>query len=610
MPAVANPITFGGSSRDYGYNPPSRVGFDDLPYLQTPDGARGVPTYTVGGGSGKPIRPGVGLGAGKGTTIVSGSSPISYNPNTRSGSFDVADGEYGPISMEDMLKEAAKNDLLQGTVGTVSTALLGQNLMNGAELGSGFLGQIPYLGQGLRNLNYAINPSIGSAYNANGIGGVGSHIFDAAKDFNFGDAFNAVRNADPSLVGNGLVVDSYNALTNAGMPDVFGNTMGAISSGIGSLGNLAKNTINTVGPGNAISFNSLAGSSAPGTAGLNTLNGNVINPFTGKPIGGGTIGAKAGTLTTTEPGFMNSIGNFFNQSRSFIPGVSGTGASATGFGGAGQAGSGITSIGNVLGAAGGLLSLADFIDDPSLASGLGTLAGAGASGIGAFSGLATAAPYLAIAALAAGLLMNKKPSNKTGYTSIDLDEFKPVSFGMQGKKYSKENVDQTIKLMEPMIPLIQQLEEQYGVDLKGDIQVNYGGRDGLAYNIGNRDVTGFRNRLDYFDGKDQSTRDGGSIYRRTFKGEDSGKNFYKSLLGDLEALARQKQADGGGEIDLANFRGVQRQAPQGIFSYGANGGGMVPGNIGSMVPGNVGANAAPTTQPKGKQGVFSWGYGD
>lgn len=36
MPAVANPITFGGSSRDYGYNPPSRVGFDDLPYLQHP----------------------------------------------------------------------------------------------------------------------------------------------------------------------------------------------------------------------------------------------------------------------------------------------------------------------------------------------------------------------------------------------------------------------------------------------------------------------------------------------------------------------------------------------------------------------------------------------
>ena len=103
----------------------------------------------------------------------------------------------------------------------------------------------------------------------------------------------------------------------------------------------------------------------------------------------------------------SGISGFFNQPRSFIPGVSGTGASATGFGGAGQAGSGITSIGNVLGTAGGLLSLVDFIDDPSLASGLGTLAGAGASGK-AFagtaanpSGLATAAPWLAGAALVA-----------------------------------------------------------------------------------------------------------------------------------------------------------------------------------------------------------------
>ena len=134
---------------------------------------------------------------------------------------------------------------------------------------------------------------------------------------------------------------------------------------------------------------------------------------------------------------------------------------------------------------------------------------------------------------------------------------------MEGGKYSKENVDQTAQIMEPLIPEIQQLEKQYGVDLKGDIQVNYGGRDGLAYNIGNRDVTGFRNRLDYFDGRDQSTRDGGNIYRRTFKGENAGKDFYTSLLTDLETLAKQKQAGGGGIIDLANYSGVRR-TPQNI----------------------------------------------
>ena len=31
MPAVANPITFGKASRNYGYRSPSRIGFDDLP---------------------------------------------------------------------------------------------------------------------------------------------------------------------------------------------------------------------------------------------------------------------------------------------------------------------------------------------------------------------------------------------------------------------------------------------------------------------------------------------------------------------------------------------------------------------------------------------------
>ena len=81
------------------------------------------------------------------------------------------------------------------------------------------------------------------------------------------------------------------------------------------------------------------------------------------------------------------------------------------------------------------------------------------------------------------------------------------------------------------------------------------------------------------------------------------KDFYNSLLGDLETLAKQKQAEGGGVIDLSGYRGAQRQIPQGAFSYG------LPGGSGSS--GNITAGGAPAaTQPKGKQGVFSWGYGD
>jgi hypothetical protein len=413
----------------------------------------------------------------------------------------------------------------------------------------------------------------------------------------------------PGLAGN-TPVQSYNPMDNLGYES------GTMGFGTPSLGDAVKDALKigaaTTGVGTLLDYAGLP------TLGLASMKGNMgsLNPLNwfknepgflesaggangspammkpgaeiadfwnyirGKPsVFGGDLAPTANqyisgqtpNLTDADPGFFQQVGNFFNAPRSWIPGVSGTGSNATGFLGGGNPGQGITSIGNVLGTVGGVLSLADFIDDPSLASGLGTLAGAGASGItglsttaaGTQTWLGAAAPWLAGAALVASLLMNKKPSNKTGYTSIDLDEFKPLSFGMEGKKYSQENVDQTMKIMEPIIPLIQELEKQYGVDLKGDIQVNYGGRDGLAYNIGNRDVTGFRNRLDYFDGKDQSTRDGGNIYRRTFKGENAGKDFYKSLIGDLETLAKQKQAGGGGIIDLANYSGVQK-APQNI----------------------------------------------
>ena len=364
------------------------------------------------------------------------------------------------------------------------------------------------------------------------------------------------------------------------------NAIGAPTFGLPVVKNLGE-TFNNIGSGISGFFSGLGGG-APATtaAGLPTLgyspiSGGVVLPPEGsyeRLFGSAKdyIGDKfqsvkdyftggSDSAVTNAPKY-EGISGFFNQPREFLTGADGVGL----FGTEGVAGSGISSVGNVLGTVGGLFSLNEFMKDPSVASGFGTLAGAGASGIPFFAGtaaapskLAVAAPWLAGAALVASLLINKKPSNKTGYTSIDLDEFKPLSFGMEGGKYSKENVDQTAQIMEPLIPAIQQLEKQYGVDLKGDIQVNYGGRDGLAYNIGNRDVTGFRNRLDYFDGRDQSTRDGGNIYRRTFKGENAGKDFYTSLLTDLETLAKQKQAGGGGIIDLANYSGVQR-APQNI----------------------------------------------
>jgi len=616
MPAVANPVRFSENSSDYGYRGQRPlVSFDDLPInigRKKSIPTSGIPSYGYKVGTSTPFRPGVSEDAARSTPIRSSFTVPNYNVMENAGM-----NEYGSYDMpgtgeqiEEMLKGTIGEGLVLGGIGTAGAALLGKNL-TGMDIGNvPILKDIPFIGRGFKELDYFLDPSWANAKDASGFfKGTGRFINDfpdIAEDYMGPNGFG---------FGQGKVNPNYSGGPVGGYASPT-KILSSLSSGLGSLGQaLAKSPLKSGGG----EFSSLLNAdSSPAAMKPGAEFGDFINYIRGKPsaFGGDLVptadkfisGKTPNLTTTTEPGFMNSIGNFFNQSRSFIPGVSGTGASATGFGGAGQAGSGITSIGNVLGAAGGLLSLADFVKDPSLASGLGTLAGAGASGIGAFSGLATAAPYLAFAALAAGLLMNKKPSNKTGYASVDFDNLQSQSYSIgdyKRKKMNKENVEFTKKLLDPIIPYIDEIEKKYGFDLKGDLQISYGGRDGLFYNIGNidqeelsrRDM--FLNRVDYYDGRDQN------VYKRKFNTDETGlTKFYNSILKDLENIAQNKITN------LRQYKGIQRQAPQGVFSYGANGGGMVPGNIGSMVPGNVGANAAPTTQPKGKQGVFSWGYGD
>jgi hypothetical protein len=639
MPAVANPITFSPGSRSYGYNP---ITFKDLPtkggvspYSIKKRGlpTKGIPSYGYKVGAGVPFRPGVGLTSGDSQTISSGYTIPRYNVMENTGL-----SEYGSYDMPgtgdqiaEMLKGTIGQGLAMGGIGTLGAALTGRNL-TGLNLGSTpILGELPGIGKALKWVDWKMDPSWSTANALTDHGG---------NWWNMRDAAGLMARQQPELFANTFISPGMDVGLNIaqsvgnpllGIPMLAANLLGW--SGFDQYSQLANNLSKQ---GMFPTGASGAGVGGVGWSGMytgadgqlysawgdqakqvgnflldksNDWFGTGFKPWERVPYADEKLLKSMGKESAFDSARnikQGGIGGFFNNPRSWLTGTDQVGL----FGTPGVAGSGIASVGNVLGTIGGVLSLADFIDDPSLASGLGTLAGAGASGISAFSGLATAAPWLAGAALVAALLMNKKPSNKTGYTSIDLDEFKPLSFGMQGKKYSKENVDQTMQIMEPIIPLIQQLEQQYGVDLKGDIQINYGGRDGLAYNIGNRDVTGFLNRLDYFDGSDQSTRDGGSIFRKTFKGENAGKDFYKSLLGDLETLAKQKQAQGGGIIDLANYRGVQRQTPQGAFSYGLPG--NVTANIAGGSPVTTGGTPA-TAKPRpntGPEGVFSWGYDD
>ena len=260
------------------------------------------------------------------------------------------------------------------------------------------------------------------------------------------------------------------------------------------------------------------------------------------------IASATGNLTTTGG---NPLSNFLNTEL-----TAGTGANLNALGGS-QYIDDLTniSIGEALSGVGGLLSLADFVDDPNISNTLGTAAGLG--GFGLFgSGMAAASPYLGAAALVTGLLGigQKEPSNYTGYTALDLDTFDPQSFGMGGKKFSQENVDMTAQIMEGIAPYIQEIERKYGVDLKGDLQINYGQRDGLAFNLDNADVTGFNQRLDYNPNEgDISTEVGGDVYRESFSGKGSGDQFITSLLGQIEGIAAKTAAQGGTEYDFENF---------------------------------------------------------
>ena len=168
--------------------------------------------------------------------------------------------------------------------------------------------------------------------------------------------------------------------------------------------------------------------------------------------------------------------------------------------------------------------------------------------------LSTPAAPFAYALMAIEFLLGmKKPSNKTGYASFDLDDFEVQSFGIGDYDPSKRNDDNyefTKKIAEPLVQIAKGIESEHGINLLGDIQIHYGGRDGLYYTIGSRDISGtaremFLNRLDYFDGKDQSTADGGSVYRsRRFGGDQAGiADLYKEILAEFKYIVDNNITD-------------------------------------------------------------------
>ena len=188
---------------------------------------------------------------------------------------------------------------------------------------------------------------------------------------------------------------------------------------------------------------------------------------------------------------------------------------------------------------------------------------------GATSYLFSVNPVLGIAAMALQFLTAKKPSYKSGYASFDFDEFKMNTYSQgdyDSSKANPSNVEFSKKLLDPMIPYMQELEKTTGFNFKGDLQIHYSqGKKGAGvyYTIGNRDQEGlsakemFLNRPDYYDGRDQSTQDGGKVYRKHFQPTQEGlEAMYESIYADLAYISTNKITD------LSHYTGVVKSAEE------------------------------------------------
>ena len=205
-------------------------------------------------------------------------------------------------------------------------------------------------------------------------------------------------------------------------------------------------------------------------------------------------------------------------------------------------------------------NLLQFIDDPEPESALKTVAGVLAAS-GQF-GIALAVKALAEVVDALFNGYDQQP-HRTVYSNIDFDDWSPLSYS-QGDYRSDRSASEGVNMFmngvgELISPDIESLEEEYGIDIKGDLQLAYSDLDGFAYTIGNEDVTGFTERLDARDGGVDTPE--GSLYRRnlgTFDFEnpenlqDQLIEFKETIIGDI------RRALDAGYTDFSNFHQVMK----------------------------------------------------
>tara|TARA_R100001510_G_scaffold4771_1_gene3735 strand:+ start:229 stop:3327 length:3099 start_codon:yes stop_codon:yes gene_type:complete len=244
-------------------------------------------------------------------------------------------------------------------------------------------------------------------------------------------------------------------------------------------------------------------------------------------------------------------------------------------------------------------NLVKFIDDPEPETALKTAAGV----LAATGNFAAAIVVKGVAEVVDALFngYDQQP-HRTVYSNIDFDIFDPLSYSQadyDSDKAASEGVNMFMDgVGQLMSPELEALEEEYGVDIKGDLQLAYSDLSGFSYTIGNEDVTGFLERLD--------ARDGGkdippyNMYRRNLGTFDfaNPENLEGQLIQFKDTIISDiRKALDAGYTDFSDFHMIMKDINLGEewerqkAATGLSDNELMYSLVGSVNPANPGSNS-------------------
>jgi len=215
-------------------------------------------------------------------------------------------------------------------------------------------------------------------------------------------------------------------------------------------------------------------------------------------------------------------------------------------------------VGEALSGIGGLLSLADMVDDANVGNTLGTAAGL--SGFGLFGDTAASfAPALGAGALIASLagLGQPDPSNEAGFAQVDTNSNNVTPFGMEGDKFNQENVNQSTSIANAMNNVVNNITGDYGLKTEGDILVQTGERDPLNITFGDMsEEPTINNRLNYNPeiGDIINTNDDVSRFYYTGQSGNDGSALVDNIVKGTNLLSLKAVANDEDTINMKDFR--------------------------------------------------------